>query len=149
MSASSVSCRFLPEGFAGRALVWSQGLGSSDLWKRVRVLAGTHSWRCHAGAVSPCHPPLPAQGEAPRQGGISRRCHCDAKGLFAFLPGTVGSDHGVPVPVGVPGHAGTWQSLLMSLAVPQGSVLFPGWLLSLPLCPAALPQRPPHPHPGV
>lgn len=77
----------LPEEFAGRALVWSQGLGSSGRWKRAS--AGRHTQlevpRRSCVTLSPPPPRLPArcpraQGKAPGQGGISRRCCCDAKG---------------------------------------------------------------------
>lgn len=162
VSASSASCRFplLPEEFCGRALVWSQGLGSSGQEQLCQPLEKGQSSQA-GGATRDsqelCHPvTLPSLQGVPlhkvRLPDISRVAFpgrhavllwCQGKALFTFLPGTMGSDHGVPVPVGVPGHAGTWQSLLMALAFPQGSVLFPGWLLSLPPCPAALPWHPP------
>lgn len=149
MSASSASCRF-PSAAGG--VCW-QSLGEEPGPGEFWPLEKGQCWQAHTAGgatLELCHPvTLPSlpggQGEVPRLDGISRQCYCDAKGLFSFLPGTMGSDHGVPVPVRVPGHAGTWQSVLMSLAVPQGSVPFPGWLLSLPLCPAALPRHPPHP----
>lgn len=53
-------------------------------------------------------------------------------------------------PCGVPGHTGAWCSLLMSLALPTSQFCpwFPGWLLSLPVCPSSAALTPHSPKPG-